>query len=102
MLPERWRRNPPQRPAPKLPTDDASTLEPDVADEPNADDDLADDLDEEDEQLTDEAFLKALRADVQSVREGTIPSITDAVRPSPKDRPWGRRHKVRDKHGKVY
>ena len=98
FLPERYRRNPPwRRPSTEPPPDDAdSTLEPD-----GDDDGLADDPDE-DEQLTDEAFLKSLRADVLGVRDGTVPSMSDVIRPSLQDRPWSRRHKRRDRFGRAF
>jgi hypothetical protein len=56
----------------------------------------------EEGQLTDETFMKALCKDVEGVRSGVVQSMTDAMRPALKDRPWGPRHKVRDKHGKAF
>jgi hypothetical protein len=57
---------------------------------------------EGEEQLTDEQFLRQLRADVEVVREGTIPSIVAAQRQSPNDRPWSPRRKRRDRYGKAF
>jgi hypothetical protein len=57
---------------------------------------------EGEEQLTDDQFLRQLRADVEGVREGTIPSIVAAQRQSPKDRPWSKRHKIRNRRGVAY
>jgi hypothetical protein len=71
---------------------DAEQLEQDETTESN----------EEEAELSDAAFLKSLRQDVEGVREGLIPSIVAAQRPSPKDRPWGQRHKRRDRHGKAF
>jgi hypothetical protein len=97
FIPERYRRNPPwRRPSTEPPPDDANTLEPDVADEPTDPDEP------EDAELSDGDFLRGLRADVEGVREGIVPSITDAIRPSPQDRPWGRRHKRRDRDGRAF
>jgi hypothetical protein len=96
FLAERFRRNPPQRSptAPEPRTDDDSAPEPEVG-QPDVLDD-ADAWDEADElaAMPDADFLRELRADVLDVREGLVPSITDAIRLSPKDRPWGPRHKV--------
>jgi hypothetical protein len=52
--------------------------------------------------LSDAEFLRGLRADMEGVRDGTVQSIADATRPPIKQRPWGRRHKIRDKHGRAY
>jgi len=57
---------------------------------------------EGEEQLTDDQFHRQLRADVEGVREGTIPSIVAAQRQSPKDRPWSKRHKIRNRRGVAY
>ena len=56
---------------------------------------------EHDAALSDADFLKALRQDVQGVREGVVPSIVAAMRPALQDRPWSKRRKRRDKHGKA-
>jgi len=52
--------------------------------------------------MSDADFLRQLRADVEGVREGLVPSMTDAMRPVIKDRPWGRRHKRRDHYGRAF
>ena len=57
---------------------------------------------EGEEQLTDDKFLRQLRADVEEVREGTIRSIVAAQRQSPKGRPWSPRRKRRDRYGKAF
>ena len=57
---------------------------------------------EGEEQFTDNQFLRQLRADVEGVREGTIPSIVAAQRQSPKDPPWSKRHKIRNCRGVAY
>ena len=101
FLQERYRRNPPwRRPSTEPPPDDASTLERDDTDEPDAEDEVADDP--KDAELSDADFLRELRAGVEGVRAGEVPSITDAIRPSPQDRPWGRRHKRRDRYGRAF
>ena len=56
----------------------------------------------ENEQLSDEDFFRQLRADVEGVREGLVPSIADLMRPALKDRPWSPRRKRRDRHGKAF
>jgi hypothetical protein len=52
--------------------------------------------------MSDADFYRQARADIEGVREGLIPSIVAAQRQSPKDRPWGKRHKRRDRHGKAF
>jgi len=52
--------------------------------------------------MSDADFYQSLRQDISGVREGNILSIVAAQRPSPKDRPWGRRHKRRDRNGKAF
>jgi len=47
-------------------------------------------------------FLPAGPADIEGVREGLIPSIVATQRQSPKDRPWGKRYKVRNRRGVAY
>jgi hypothetical protein len=83
---------PPRHPAP----------EPVEPDEEQLDQDGTTEIDEEEAELSDAAFLKSLRQDVDGVREGLVTSITDAMPPALKDRPWGRRHKRRDRHGKAF
>jgi len=56
----------------------------------------------ENEQLSDGDFFRQLRADVEGVREGLVPSIADLMRPALKDRPWSPRRKRRDRHGKAF
>ena len=101
FLPERYRRNPsrPSRPAPEPATDDDCPPEPDL----NAEDGAGDDPDAEaaEAELSDAAFYQSLRQDITGCREGSVPSITDAMRPALKDRPWGPRHKRRDRYGKT-
>src|SRR5262249_38507483 len=106
FLPERYRRNPPQR----RPSPPASSTEPAAPDtdalprpaefeerEPNA-------WDEADElaAMSDADFYQQLRQDIAGVKEGSVPSVVDAMRPPLKDRPWGKRHKRRDKHGQAF
>ena len=55
----------------------------------------------EEEQLTDKQFFRQLRSDVDGVRAGLVPSITDAMRPAIKQRPWAKRRKKRDRYGRV-
>jgi hypothetical protein len=57
---------------------------------------------EGEEQLSDDEFLRQLRADVEGVREGLVPSITSAMRPAIQQRPWSKRRKKRDRHGKAF
>jgi len=73
------------------------TAEADNSPEPDA-------LDEADElvAMSDADFYRQARADIAGVREGLIPSIVATQRQSPKDRPWGKRHKRRDRHGKAF
>jgi hypothetical protein len=96
MLPERWRRNPPQRRpgATEQPLGEPIALidDPDLAlDAP------IEDEPEEEPELSDADFLCQLRADVAGVREGLVPSIAEAMRPALKNRPWSKRHKRRDR-----
>src|SRR5215467_4485612 len=114
FLPERYRRNPPQRRpvAPEIPTDNRTVQkcihglgrscsacdeagEWIPASSDNAVDRAPDAWDEADElaAMSDADFYRQLRQDVAGVREGSVPSITDAMRPTIKDRPWGPRHK---------
>jgi len=62
---------------------------------------LADAADEEAE-LSDAEFYRQLRQDVAGVREGSVPSITNAMRPPIEDRPWSPRRKRRDRQGKAF
>jgi len=71
--------------------------EPDIAHEPDAHDE-ADKL----AAMPDADFYRQLRQDVEGVAAGLVTSITDAVRSPLKDRPWSRRHKRRDRHGKAF
>jgi hypothetical protein len=96
FITERYRRNPPPR---RPPAGEASSPEPDAE---QLDHHETTEIDDADEELSDADFVKALRRDVAGVREGVVPSINAAQRPSPKDRPWGRRHKRRDRHGKAF
>ena len=78
-----------------------SAVEPTV---PPGSDEIDDELTaavDEEPVLSDE-FLRQLRGDVEGVREGRVPSIIAAQRPSPKDRPRSRRYKRRDKHGNAF
>jgi hypothetical protein len=72
--------------------------EPDV--EPNAFDE-ADELAE----MSDQDFYAMLRRDVKGVRDGSVISMAEAeaakAARSPKDRPWSRRRKARDRYGRV-
>jgi hypothetical protein len=52
--------------------------------------------------MSDADFYRQLRADVEGVRAGTVPSIAAAQRPSPKDRLRSRRYKRRDRYGKAF
>jgi hypothetical protein len=96
FLPERYRRQPWRGSSAAAVEPPADCLpEPDAVDEPT-------DLDEpEDVELSDADFLRELRADVEGVRAGLMPSITDAMRPALKDSPWGPWHKRRGKRGEV-
>ena len=73
------------------------TAEADNSPEPDA-------LDEADElvAMSDADFYRQARADIEGVREGLIPSIVATQRQSPKDRPWGKRYKVRNRRGVAY
>jgi hypothetical protein len=61
---------------------------------------------EEIEAMPFEEFYRSLRADIDGVREGLIPSIADAEKAkdmkSPKNRPWSRHHKRRDHRGRAF
>ena len=105
FLPERYRRDPPQRrPSPAAPepttADDDSPPEPAEFDE-EAEPDAWDEADEL-TAMSDEDFYRQLRQDVAGVREGSVPSITDAVRPTIKDRPWSPWRKRSDRHGRDF
>jgi hypothetical protein len=69
---------------------------------PDPADEDSDPVEPDEEPVSDADFLRSLQADVDGVREGTVQSMTDAMRAPLKDRPWGRRHKIRDKHGRAY
>lgn len=71
--------------------------EPDIAHEPDAHDE-ADKL----AAMPDADFLRQLRADLEGVREGLVPSMADAMRPALKDRPWSPKHKRRDRYGRAF
>ena len=60
------------------------------------------DVEGEEAELSDADYYQSLRRDVIGCREGSIPSITDAMRPRLQDRPWSKRHKIRDRHGKAF
>jgi|SRR5215472_4082234 len=103
FLPERYRRNPWRRPstvAAEPPTDGVNTPEPDLEAEAGDWDDP--DAEDEEAELSDAEFYQSLRRDVAGCREGSILSIAAAQRSSPKDRPCGRRHKRRDRHGNAF
>ena len=72
------------------------TAEADNSPEPDA-------LDEADEfvAMSDADFYRQARAEIDGVREGTLPSIADAQRPPLQQRPCPKR-KRRDRHGKVF
>jgi len=53
-------------------------------------------------EMSDEDFEAQLRADVEGVREGTVKSIIDVMRPALEDRPWARKHKRRDRKGRAF
>jgi hypothetical protein len=42
-----------------------------------------------------------MRADIEDVRAGVVRSMTDAMRPALQQRPWSKRHKPRDRYGRV-
>jgi hypothetical protein len=52
--------------------------------------------------MSDQDFYRQTRAQIDDVREGSIPCITGAMRPRLQDRPWSKRHKIRDRRGVVY
>ena len=60
------------------------------------------DVAEEDAELSDADFYRQLRRDVAGCREGCVPSITDAMRPALKDRPWSPKRKRRDRYGRAF
>ena len=76
---------------PETATEFDEELEPDAWDEA---DELA--------AMSDADLYRQLRQDVTSVREGSVRSITDAMCPALKDRPWSPRRKRRDRHGKAF
>jgi hypothetical protein len=92
FIPERYRRNPARVP----------TLAPDTSafDDEHFEHETPE-IDADEDELTDDDFLRQLRTDVEGVRDGTVKSIVGAMRPPLKDRPWGRRHKRRDRNGRV-
>jgi len=53
----------------------------------------------EEAELSDVEFYQSLRRDVVGCREGSVPSITDAMRPPLKDRPWSKKRYPRDRYG---
>jgi len=103
FLPERYRRNPWRRPstvAAEPPTDGVNTPEPDLEAEAGDWDDP--DAEDEEAELSDAEFYQSLRRDVAGCREGSIPSITDAMRPPIQNRPWSPRRKRRDRYGRAF
>jgi hypothetical protein len=70
-----------------MPPAEPAELDADPVDEPG------------EEPVSDADFLRSLRADVAGVREGLVPSITQAQRPVLKDRPWSKRRRPRDRYG---
>jgi hypothetical protein len=56
----------------------------------------------EEEQLTDEQFLRQLRSDVEGVKAGFVPAGSEDAHPAPKDRPWSPRRKRRDRYGHAF
>ena|SRR5215469_9110290 len=52
--------------------------------------------------MSDEDFYRQLRQDVTGVRQGSVPSITDAMRPPIQNRPWSPRRKRRDRYGRAF
>ena len=101
MIPSRNVRHPLGRKSatapPPEPLDQDEPAEFDEEPEPDA-------WDEADElaAMSDADFLRQLRADVEGVREGLVPSMTDAMRPALKDRPWSPRRKRRDRYGRAF
>ena len=100
FLPERYRRNPQRRTSPTPlspePNDDLpETEEFDEESESNA-------WDEADElaAMSDGEFYKSLRRDIDAVAAGELAGFRE--KPKLKDRPWGRRHKRRDRHGNAF
>jgi len=55
--------------------------------------------DDEPAELSDTDFYRQLRQDVDGVAAGGVEPGHKA--PAPKDRPWGKRHKRRDRYGRV-
>ena len=98
FIPERYRRNPPQRPPSSVPepADADSLSEPEDIEDPVEQDEP------EDVELSDAEFYQSLRRDVAGCREGSIPSITDAMRPPIQNRPWSPRRKRRDRYGRAF
>ena len=96
FLPERYRLQPW-----RCPMTTAFEPAPDTAIEPDPEPDAPENQTVDKEQLTDEQFLKALHANVDGVRAGLVPAGREDAHPTPKDRPWGRRHKRRDRYGRV-
>ena len=86
-----------QAPSPEPPEPTQFDEKPDLDPDPNAWDE-ADAL----AAMPDADFYQSLRQDITGVREGSIPSIVAEQRPSPKDRPWSKRHKIRDRRGVAY
>jgi len=59
------------------------------------------DIDQEDAELSDADFYRQSRSEIEDVRAGITPSMTDAIRPRLQDRPWSKRHKRRDRYGRI-
>jgi len=91
-------------PLERSPRAPALPLEPLDQDEP-ADIDQQDaklsGVDEEDAEPSDAEFYRQMRADIEGVRAGVVRSMTDAMRPALQQRPWSKRHKRRDRYGRV-
>jgi len=91
-----------QAPSPEPPNQDEPTeFDQDQEELEGVEPDEAQLLDE-DAELSDADFYRQMRADIEGVRAGMVPSMTDAMRPPIQDRPWSPRRKRRDRHGKAF
>jgi len=102
----------PWHPLGRAPSKQAPSPEPPNQDEPTEFDQDQEELEgvepdeaqllDEDAELSDADFYRQMRADIEGVRAGMVPSMTDAMRPPIQDRPWSPRRKRRDRHGKAF
>jgi hypothetical protein len=88
-------RHPQPEPEPPAVADDEHVKDIEDPEDPFAEDDeLA--------AMSPEDFYWHLRSQVDRVASGEMPGQPEDAHPMPKDRPWSKRHKRRDRYGRAF